>query len=72
MKKTDKTFLGGWKLDKIVIRGIESLNGSTNIEKIDLNLFHKWKADKNVHEGRKSDANLPTGWKVIGNLQEGC
>ena len=40
--------------------------------KIEWNLFRKWEAVKNVSEGRKIDANLPAGWKVIGNLQDGC
>ena len=37
--KLEKNLCGGWKLDKTVLRGIKSLNGSTNKEKIELNLF---------------------------------
>ena len=69
--KLEKTLLGGWKLDKTVLRGTESFNGSINKEKINLNLFRKWKAEKNVLECRKIGANLPAIWNVIGNLQEG-
>jgi len=37
--KLEKNLCGGWKLDKTVLRGIKSLNGSKNKEKIELNLF---------------------------------